>query len=207
MPVDVCPCCQITMAFDAASNLYIGARQVTDNGQRNSTVGRMAAGSGKVGPRARIAQKAWEIEGCPLKPTVVAVAGSTVYAAAYHGAESPAGVYMAVSTDGGSNFGAEFAVHPQAAISDAPALTLAAGTQPVIAWHGKTTGVRRVFWRALAAGGGGLGPVHELAAPEGSSQAPALAARRDGLVQIVWQQGEQIFTNTLDPRGELRVSR
>ncbi len=207
LPTDVCPCCQIMLAFDAASNVYAGARQVTGDGHRNSSIGRMPAGSGRVAQRARMATVPWKLEGCPLKPTVVAVDGNSVYAAAYHGGENPAGVYAAVSTNGGESFATEFAIHPEATVSDAPALVLAGGTQPVIAWHGKTSGVRRVFWRSLARGGGAMGPVRELASPEGTAQAPALAARPDGRVQLVWQQGDQILTTIIDPRTVLSVAR
>lgn len=207
LPTDVCPCCQIMLAFDAASNVFVGARQVTSDGHRNSSIGRMPAGSGKVTQRARMAAAPWKLEGCPLKPTVVAVDGSTVYAAAYHGGETPAGIYAAVSKDGGATFAPEFSIHPNAAVSDAPALVLAGGVQPVIAWHAKTTGVRRVFWRSLARGAGAMGAINELPSPEGSAQAPALAARPDGRVQLAWQQGEQILTTIIDPRGVLRAAR
>jgi hypothetical protein len=206
LPTDVCPCCQIMLAFDATSNVYVGARQVTGDGHRNSSIGRMPAGRGKVTQRARMATVPWKLEGCPLKPTVVAVDGNKVYAAAYHGGESPAGVYAAVSTNGGESFAPEFSIHPDAAVSDAPALVLAGGAQTVIAWHGKTSGVRRVFWRSLASGGA-MGAINELPAPEGTAQAPALAARPDGRVQLAWQQGEQILTTIIDPRAALRVAR
>ncbi len=207
LPTDVCPCCQIMLAFDAASNVYVGARQVTGDGHRNSSIGRIPAGSNKVSQRAGLATVPWKLEGCPLKPTVVAVDGNTVYAAAYHGGENPAGVYAAVSANGGASFAAEFAIHPDATVSDAPALVLAGGAQPIIAWHAKTTAVRRVFWRSLARGGGSMGAINELAAPQGSAQAPALAARPDGRVQLAWQQGEQILTTIIDARGARRVAR
>jgi hypothetical protein len=70
---------------------------------------------------------------------------------------------------------------------------------PVLAWHGKTTGGKRVFWRTASRDGSRFGPVQELAAPQGSAQSVALATRGDGRVQAVWQQGEQIFTTTLRP--------
>ncbi len=203
LPTDVCPCCQITLAFDTASNVFIGVRQVTADGNRNSAIGRMPAGGSKVLTRAQLARVPWKLDGCPLKPTVVAVDGRTVYSASFHGGENPAGVYAAVSNDGGESFAAEFAVHPQAAVSDAPALVIASGGLPVMAWHGKTTGGRRVFWRTLARDDGPMGPVIELPAPASISQAPALAARGDGRVQLVWQQAEQIYTTVLDLRTGL----
>lgn len=199
LPDAVCPCCQITLAFDAKSNLYVGSRQVTDHGTRNSTVARAPAGTSKLGAPVAVSGKEWALEGCPLKPTVLAVAAPRVYTAAYHGAESPAGVYFAMSKDGGATFGASVPVHPDAAVSDAPAIALVRGN-PLLAWHGKTSGGRRIFWRS-ATRDGELGPVHELAAPAGTAQHAALAARADGRAQIVWQQGEQIMTMAIDPRS------
>ena len=54
--------------------------------------------------------------------------------------------------------------------------------------------------RTLDASGTALGAPVELAAGEGSTQAPALAARPDGRAQIAWQQGDLIYTTALDVR-------
>lgn len=205
LPEDVCPCCQITIAFDEQSNVYIGSRQVTDHGTRNSTIARAVAGNAVLGAPVQTGGQEWKLDGCPLKPTVVAVQGRRVYTAAYNGGESPAGVYFSVSTDAGKAFGKASPVHPDAAVSDAPSLVLA-GDAPLVAWHAKTTGPRRIFWRS-ATRDGRLGPIQELAAPEGPAQHPALAARPDGRAQIVWQQGDQILTTVIDPRAPLAASR
>lgn len=202
----VCPCCQLTVAFDANSNMYLGSRFVTGDGHRNSTVARVGGGpTAKFGARVPIGSAAWKLAGCPLKPTVVAVDGAHVYATAYNGGEASPGVYFSASQDSGAHFGKARAVHPAAAVSDAPAMVIANGL-PVIAWHGKTTAGKRVFWRTVSRGGALMGPVQELAAPEGPAQSAALATRRDGGVQIVWQQGEQIYTTALDPVAPTRVA-
>ncbi len=201
MDSGVCPCCQLTIAFDARSNMYLGSRVVTGDGHRNSSVARVAAGrSPKAGARVPIGGAAWKLEGCPLKPTVVAVDDRNVYAAAYNGGEAKPGAYFSASNDGGAHFGAAQPLHAEAVVSDAPAMVVTRGL-PVIAWHGKTTGAKRVFWRTAARGGKTLGPVQELDAPSGVAQSAALAARPDGKVQIVWQQGEQIFTAALLPQA------
>lgn len=196
---DVCPCCQITLAFDERSNVYLGSRQITARGTRNSTVARAVAGSGVHDRPVPTGGKEWRLDGCPLKPTAVAVQGNRVYTAAFNGAETPAGVYFSMSADGGQQFGAATLVHPEATVSDAPAMVVTSG-QAVLAWHAKTTGPRRVFWRS-ATRDGQLGPVQELEAPPGTAQHPALAARPDGRVQIVWQHGEQILTRSIEPRA------
>ncbi len=72
---------------------------------------------------------------------------------------------------------------------------------PVIAWHGKTSGGKRVFWRTATRGGRSLGPVQELQAPPGTAQSAALATRPDGQVQVVWQQDDQIYTAALQPQA------
>lgn len=199
LAADVCPCCQVTLAFDERSNVYLGSRQITAHGTRNSTVARAAAGSVAHSKPVPTGGKEWRLDGCPLKPTVVAVQGNRVYTAAFNGAETPAGVYFSMSTDAGQRFGAATLVHPQASVSDAPALVLARG-EPLLAWHAKTQGPRRVFWRS-ATRDGQWGAVQELEAPAGTAQYPALAARPDGRVQIVWQQGEQIMTRSIEPRA------
>ena len=205
LPVDVCPCCQITLAFDSASNMYIGARQVTNDGHRNSTIGVAVKGSNVVSQRSRSFQQAWKLDGCPLKPTVVAIDGQTVYTAAYNGGASPSGVYLAVSADGGKSFAAEQALHPGAALSDAPAITrITDGV--LLAWHGKTVGGKRVFYRTVRAGGASLGKITALAAPEGVAQLPAVGSLPDGRVQIAWQQGDSIYTSTIAAPSSTRLA-
>ena len=202
LPTDVCPCCQLNIAFDAQSNLYIGSRRVTSDGQRNATVTTLTTRPGAPHERVAIGGKPWKIDGCPLKPTVVAVNGSHVYAAVFNGGETPAGVYFSTSENGGATFGPAQNVHPDAAVADAPAIALA-GKGAVLAWHAKTAGVRRLYWRRVAANGA-LGPIGELPLAEGAAQNPALATRNDGRTQIVWQQKDRIFTTTLPDSPVLR---
>ena len=195
---DVCPCCQINVAFDGASRPILGSRQVTNGDLRSSTVGH-ADGDGHFTHRVAMGGKPWHLNGCPLKPTALAVRGEHVYTAAHNGAETPPGVMLSASADGGRTFATPYAVHPGALVSDAPALAIV-GQRVLVAWHAKTTGPRRVFYRTLGADGAALGDPVELAAGEGTTQAPALAAREDGRVQIAWQQGDRIYTTALDVR-------
>jgi hypothetical protein len=193
---DVCPCCQINVAFDAGSHPLLASRQVTAGNLRSSTIGR-ADDKGRFTARASTGGTPWHLNGCPLKPTAIAVRGEHVYTAAHNGADTPPGVMLAASNDGGKTFATPYAAHPGAQVSDAPALAVS-GQRVLVAWHAKTDGPRRVFYRTLDASGAALGAPVELAAGEGMTQTPVLAARRDGRVQIAWQQADRIYTTALD---------
>lgn len=194
----LCPCCQVNVAFDAHSLAYLGSRQVTPEGIRESTVAVADPATGRFGPRASTGGAPWEIAGCPLKPTAVATgAGNRVYAAAHNGAEQPPAVMFSVSSDGGKQFGPATAVHPGAAVSDAPTIAVVPGAV-LVAWHAKAGGARHVFHRLYDANGIALGEPLEIGSGDEVSQSPSAAARPDGRVQLVWQQGERVVTSALD---------
>jgi hypothetical protein len=164
-----------------------------------------AGRNGTLGERVSIGGAPWKIDGCPLKATAIAVAGRTIYAASFNGAEEPAGLYTTVSRDGGGRFPAPQPLHPEAAVSDAPSLALAGGGA-VAAWHAKVGDVRRVYLRTLGHDSA-LGPVFELPAPEGTAQSPTLVTDGTG-VRVVWQQGDQIYTAAVAAtRRQAKVSR
>lgn len=198
-PDGVCPCCQITAAAAAGDRVYVGSREVA-GGFRDSTVARSDDGGRSFGPRVRLGTDRWSIDGCPLKPTVVAVAGDHVYAAAYSGATEPGGVRFAHSADGGRTFGPFAAVHPEAAVSDAPALLAAGDGRLLLAWHGKLPAGpdgparRRVFLRTGRDHGTRWDPVQAL--DDGTAEAawPAVALARDGHAIVAWVQGDRIWS-------------
>lgn len=193
----VCPCCQLMAVANAASDVLVGSRRITTGNVRPATVLRLDHAGGPPGERVSIGGVPWQIEGCPLKPTVITVQGDHVLAAVHNGAESPPGVIYASSRDGAVTFRSHGLVHPAATVSDAPSLA----AQPqvaLLAWHAKTEGPRRVFYRLLALDGRPIGAVRELDTEAGAAQSPVVAARPDGRFQIVWQQGERIMTTVLD---------
>jgi len=195
----VCPCCQLSLAFDADSRPWLGSRLVTPDGVRASTVARADGVDGSFGTRVSTGGAPWKIDGCPLKPTVLAVRGDTVYTAVHNGAEDPPGVLLAVSRNGGASFEAAYPAHPGAQVSDAPAIALAGGDRAVVAWHAKADGPRRIFYRTLDAAGQPLDAPSTLTSGDETAQHPALASRHDGRVQIAWQQGDLIYTAIIGP--------
>lgn len=191
---DVCPCCQLTMAFGEDTTL-MGYRRIYADG-RDSAVAMSTDGGKNFGSIARLPFAPWKIDGCPLKPTAMAVDGETVYAAAYTGGEDPAGVYLARSDDGGKSFGAGLAVHPEAAYSDAPCLSIAPDRTLRVVWQAKTDTERRLYVATAAAGNEVLilGAPRELPAPPGNASYPVTAVSADGTLFVAWQHaGERVL--------------
>jgi thiol-disulfide isomerase/thioredoxin len=139
------------------------------------------------------------LDGCPLKPTAIAASGPWLHTAVFNGAVQPTGVLYSRSADGGKSFGEAVKLHPEATVSDAPALA-ASGDHAFAFWHAKVgTGERRVYGRILSGGGTRLGPVFGVGAGQGASSLPAAASSEDGGALVVWQQGEQVVSARLPP--------
>ncbi|QOJ31039.1 MAG: exo-alpha-sialidase [Gammaproteobacteria bacterium] len=186
-PADVCPCCQATAAvYDG--RIYLGSRQVSAEGNRDSTVAISTDRGKSFQPRARWGGAHWKIEACPLKPTAIVVDGNYVYAAAYDGGANPQGAALSRSVDGGKTFEAAVPLQPGPAVSDAPVLALQEG-RLVAVWHTKLAGERRVFLGVSRDHGKSFTAPVEL----GAGMYPVVANRAGGL-QLAWQQGDSIVT-------------
>ncbi len=193
---DVCPCCQLTLAF-GDDTAYMGYRKIYADG-RDSTVARSTDGGRTFSGDGRLDLARWDIDGCPLKPTELGIDGDRVYAATFNGGADPAGLYFTRSTDGGRTFGDGRQVHAAAPYSDAPALTVdAAGTIRLV-WHAKVDGPRRLFTAVSIDAGDTLSAPVELATPAGASAYPATDVATDGSVYVAWQQeNEEVFVMAL----------
>jgi hypothetical protein len=191
-----CPCCQLTAAYDAAARLWLGSRQVTGNNLRGATIARSDDRGRSFAARVAVASPVWQLDGCPLKPTALAVDGEHVYTAVFNGGAQPAGVWYSGSHDGGRSFGDAQPLHPESAVSDAP--VLAVGVQGALraVWHAKVGETRRLYTRSSADHGRSWGAVAELPTPAGTSAYPALARGADS-TYLVWQQGEQVWLDRL----------
>ena len=198
----VCPCCQITaVAAPDGSLLLLGSRRV-EQGFRDSTVERSTDGGKSFGQGVRLGSDRWKIDGCPLKPTVLAVDGGNAYAAAFNGAAEPGGVRFAASADGRSTFGAFAPLHPEAVVSDAPVL-VATGDGIAALWHGKVaTGDKRaVFMRRSADRGATWGAVETLSTKGTEAGNATAAGRGDGSIVGAWIEGDRVVTTIIPPPG------
>jgi len=199
---DVCPCCQMTLAF-GKETVYMGLRIITDE-WRDSAIARSTDGGRSFSVDGRLDLAPWELEGCPLKPTELGIDGQQVYAVTYTGGEDPAGLYFTVSNDGGKTFAGKQQVHPDAAYSDAPALTVDATGNIRLVWHAKLNGPRRLFTAVSFDGGESISEPVEIATPAGKSAYPETAVAADGTVYVAWQQeNEEVFVTALPPSDNM----
>ena len=194
---DICPCCQVTAAVSGDA-LLIGERRVED-GYRDSHVAVSTDGGRSFGTPLRLGTERWKIDGCPLKPTVLAAAGDSVYAAAFNAAGGTSGIRWAMSTDGGRSFGPFDRLVPEAAVSDAPALVATDGGVTAL-WHGKLAAgdQRSVFMRASADRGKTWSAPRALSSPGVEAAYPAAVARQDGSIVAAWLEGDRVVTAVLD---------
>jgi hypothetical protein len=193
---DICPCCQLTLAFDQ-DTAYMGVRKIYEDG-RDSAVARSKDGGRSFSVDGRLDFGRWDIDGCPLKPTELAIAGDHVYAAAYTGGEDPPGLYFSVSKDSGSRFSGKRLVHPGASIADAPALTVDKAGNVRLVWHAKAGGEFRLYTATSTDQGKSLSPPAEVAAPTGKARNPATAVAADGTVYLTWEHdNEEVYVTAL----------
>jgi hypothetical protein len=175
----------------------MGSRQVEKDSFRPATVMTLSRLGKVTNERQSIGGAPWQINGCPLKPTVVAVHDSKIFAASHSGGEATPGVIFSVSNDGGKSFKPRGIVHPSAAVSDAPTITVN-GSRVLLAWHAKVgSAPRRVYYRFYSLSGEPIGEIQELDSAPGISQFPVTAARSDGSFQLLWQQADRIWSTTL----------
>ncbi len=197
---NACPCCQLTSAVGSNGELVVATRVVHEGNHREPMVSVSHDGAKTFSARVGVGGPAWVLDGCPLKPTALAAAGSLLHTAVFNGAAKPAGALYSRSVDGGKSFGDAVALHPEAAVSDAP--TLAAQDQNLFAfWHAKLPGgERRVYGRVSADGGAQFGPVFPVGAAAGTSSLPTASLLPNGSAVVAWQQGEQVMVATVAAR-------
>jgi len=192
LPDIVCPCCQLTSAIDAERRLLLGLRLI-EHGYRDSEIVALNLKDQRVEWRRRVTDTRWEINGCPRKPTAVAVRGKNLFAAYYSGAETPDGAYVTHSTDSGVTWSIPTALHASATRSDAPALAFAGDIVHAV-WQARAgDGGFRLFTSRATSSSTQFSSPEALPIPAGgSARLPAITAHQDGSLQIVWQHDSSI---------------
>lgn len=191
----VCPCCQIMAIDGRGDELLIGSRAVDSDNYRAATVMRLG-GAGPTQLRSDIGAAPWQIDGCPLKPTVLARHENKIFTAVHSGGEAQPGVIFSLSRDGGVSFSPQGLVHPDADVSDSPGIATN-GRSVIVVWHAKTSGPWRVHYRFFDVQGTPIESVTAVDSVARSDRAPVVVARRDGDYQLAWQQDGRIMTQKI----------
>ncbi len=186
----VCPCCQPDTVW-SNDQLLVSSRQVDAQSHRDPHIHRVAADLSSTEAAVRVGSGRWQLEGCPLKRISVAAGSEQEYVAWYAEMETPKGVWLGRRSTQDETFGNYTPLHPDAAVSDAPA-TAAHGDALWVVWHAKTADAGRgIYLSTSDDGGASLSPPERLSDNDSTAAFPAIALNEREAV-IGWEAGGQI---------------
>ena len=186
----VCPCCQPDTVW-SNKQLLVSSRQVDAESHRDPHIHRVAADLGSTEAAVRVGNGRWQLEGCPLKRISIAAGSEQEYVAWYAEMETPKGVWLGRRGTQDERFGDYTPLHPDAAISDAPA-TAAHGNSLWVVWHAKTADAGRgIYLSTSEDGGASLSPPERLSELDGTATFPAIALNEREAI-IGWEAGGRV---------------
>lgn len=191
-----CPCCRTSLAIGPEGEVYLAWRAVFAGSIRDIVVARSDDGGRSFRPAIPVHDDGWRIDACPhAGPSLAVDAEGRLHAAWFTGAEGGAGVFHAVSTDGGRTFRAPAALARAELIAPSQVKLDAIGGAVWLAWEDRTGPERHLR----------IGRITGRAAPRpldiafDSGAAPAVAAA-DDMAVVVWLEEEKVRSATLRPR-------
>ncbi len=147
---NVCPCCRTALDVGPDGAARVVWRHLWAGGERDPAIATSRDGGRTFGAPVRVHADRWAIDGCPhAGPSVAADADGRVHVAWFTGAEGRAGLWHAVSTDGGMTFAAPTPLDAGAPLGQTRAARDGAG-RVWLAWEDRRTARTRL---AAAAGG------------------------------------------------------
>ena len=109
--VDACPCCRTAMAVAPDGIVYLAWRHIFEGSVRDVVLARSDDGGVSFEDAVRVHADGWVFDRCPhAGPTLAVAPDGALHVAWYTGREGAAGLFHAVSRDGGRSFGAPQAV-------------------------------------------------------------------------------------------------
>ncbi|HWP58863.1 MAG TPA: sialidase family protein [Candidatus Acidoferrales bacterium] len=189
----LCECCRLGMAFgDDGKSVYIVSRDVDRKQIRNHVVRKSTDGGRTFAPPLEISDDGWQVPFCPHSgPTIGQDARGYLHVTWFTLGRSPeqAGVYYAVSQDGGRSFAPRALVHANTA-PDILHTTLAVASDGAVyfAWTNLDREKKaQVFVRALASDGKTWSPVQQISRARGNASRP-VAALSDDRLHVAWTE-------------------
>lgn len=153
---DACPCCRTSIALREDGAAYIAWRKVFPGEIRDIVVARVDghAPTSAARPPIRTHQDDWRFDACPhAGPALVTGEDGAVHIAWYTGQPGRAGLYHAVSHDGGATFGSPMPVLAAEALPPSQ-IALAPTTRGalLIAWEDRRHPERKIRTALLHGG-------------------------------------------------------
>jgi hypothetical protein len=103
---DVCPCCKTSLAAGSDNRLYVSWRQVLPGNYRHIAVASTMDGGRTFSPRVIVSDDHWQLEGCPVSGSALAVGADGALRVLWFSAgdAGETGLYWSESRDGGQTF-------------------------------------------------------------------------------------------------------
>jgi len=191
---NACDCCRLGVAFaDQGRTVYLAHREVAKDNIRNHVLLTSTDGGATFGPPVTISDDGW-LTGCPHSgPTIAVDRLGRIHVTWFTQgrAESEAGVYYAVSRDGGRSFAPRVLVHGNTA-PEVLHTTLAASDAGTVylAWDNLDESRRsQIFVRTLAPDGVTWSPVQQISQARENARRPSIALSSDAL-HVAWTESE-----------------
>jgi hypothetical protein len=191
---DVCECCRLGVAFaDGGRTVYVAHRHVTREQIRNHVLLKSTDGGATFGPPVTISDDGWQT-GCPHSGPSLAVDHRGQLHVTWFTlgrVSTDAGVYYAVSKDGGRRFTPRQLVQANTAPEVLHA-RLAIGRDGTVyfAWDNLDAASKsQIFVRSLAPDGTTWSPVQQLSQARENANRPVLSVS-DQKLHVAWTESD-----------------
>jgi hypothetical protein len=181
----------ITFA-DAGKTVYMVDRQVDKNQIRNHVLRKSTDGGNTFGAPVEIADDGWQVPSCPHSgPTIGQDTRGYLHVTWFTLGRSvnEAGLYYAVSKDGGRSFGPRQLIQANTAAEILhTTMVVAEDGRVYFAWDNLDGASKsQIFVRSLAPDGKTWSPVQQISQAKGNANRPALALS-DNQLQVAWTE-------------------
>jgi hypothetical protein len=189
----LCECCRLGIVFaDSGKTVYMVDRQVDKNQIRNHVLRKSTDGGNTFSAPVQISDDGWQVAACPHSgPTIGRDDRGYLHVTWFTlgRSVSEAGVYYAVSKDGGRSFEPRQLIHANTAAEILhTTMAVARDGRVYFAWDNLDEANKsQIFVRSLAPDGKTWSPVQQISHAKRNAARPALALSANRL-QVAWTE-------------------
>jgi hypothetical protein len=189
----LCECCRLGIVFaDSGKTVYLVDRQVDKDQIRNHVLRKSTDGGKTFDPPVEIADDGWQVPSCPHSGPTIGQDGRGYLHVTWFTlgrSVSEAGLYYAVSKDGGRSFEPRQLIHANTAVEILhTTMVVARDGWVYFAWDNLDGASKsQIFVRSLAPDGKTWSPVQQISHARSNANRPALALSANQL-QVVWTE-------------------